>query len=230
MRQWETIAFSLILWYNIFKKIRKGLIAMTINHRFLVVVDMQHDFIDGVLETPEAKAIVPKIRTLIDGLDKEKDYAIFTYDTHSKNYLKTAEGKHLPIPHCLVGTDGWKNVFSEAESVRTTNDSSLNHILIDRKSSFGSPELYNIIFKRMMSIQMEEWKHHDSDVKHEFQIELCGVCTDICVITNALVLKTMSPETPIYIHPNACAGVTPELHEAALKVMKSCQIDFLEDE
>ena len=164
----------------------------------LIVVDMQHDFVDGVLGTPEAKAIVSKIEKKVKS--KQYNKVFFTFDSHDNSYLNTMEGKKLPIKHCLVGTHGWSSAL----------DCSFNNNNMVIKQTFGC----------------QDWNYYISDVK---RIELCGVCTDICVITNALLLKTKFPEVPIIVDASCCAGTTPEAHKAALTVMKSCQIDVINE-
>ena len=165
----------------------------------LLVIDMQNDFIDGALGTPEAVAIVPKVREKIKNFDGT---VLFTRDTHGENYMETQEGKNLPVPHCIRGTDGWQ-IRPELEELRVTEP-------ID-KGTFGSDELGKIL----------------RDLNDEDPIGIItviGLCTDICVISNALLAKAFLPEVPIEVDASCCAGVTPESHENALKAMASCQI------
>ncbi len=165
----------------------------------LLVIDMQNDFIDGALGTPEAVAIVPKVREKIRSFDGT---VLFTRDTHGENYMETQEGKNLPVPHCIRGTDGWQ-IRPELEELRVTEP-------ID-KGTFGSDELGKIL----------------RDLNDEDPIGIItviGLCTDICVISNALLAKAFLPEVPIEVDASCCAGVTPESHENALKAMASCQI------
>lgn len=172
--------------------------------KFLVVVDMQKDFVDGALGTAEAVAIVPKVAEKIRTFDGE---VFATFDTHYDNYMQTAEGKHLPVPHCIKGTEGWqldKNV------ARTLEDRAYTAV---EKNTFGSVDLPNLIFEAAQG--------------DEFTLELIGLCTDICVVSNALLLKARFPEAPITVDAACCAGVTPEAHEAALATMKSCQIEII---
>ena len=174
--------------------------------KILVVVDMQNDFIDGALGTPEARAIVPNVAAKVAEYSNEDCAIVFTRDTHQTNYLNTNEGKHLPVEHCIYHTHGWeinKDVYTPFYSY-----------IVD-KDTFGSVDLPGAIGRIMRN--REEWKL-DS-------IELCGVCTDICVISNALILKAEYTETPMFVDSSCCAGVTPAKHEAALEVMRSCQID-----
>lgn len=169
--------------------------------KVLVVIDMQNDFIDGALGTNEAEKIVPLVKEKIDLYRKNGDTVIFTRDTHKKNYLESAEGKKLPVPHCIEGTKGW-----EISSELCVADSKI----ID-KPTFGSTEL-------------SEYLKSLTDIE---EIEFIGLCTDICVISNTLIVKATFPETKITVDSKCCAGVTPESHENALKAMQMCQIDII---
>lgn len=169
---------------------------------FLIVVDMQKDFVDGSLGTKEAQAIVPRVIEKIQNFDGE---LFVTYDTHFEDYLDTAEGKKLPVPHCIYGTAGWEL----ADGVREVVED-LPHIKV-QKYTFGSTTLPHLI--------------NEFADEEEFDLELIGLCTDICVVSNALLLKANFPEVPISVDASCCAGVTPALHEAALQTMRSCQID-----
>lgn len=177
----------------------------------LIVVDMQNDFIDGALGTAEAQAIVPKV------LDRVKFYkargweVYFTQDTHDHNYLDTVEGKHLPIKHCIRDTEGWQIHESLQPYVIDFSGKSYKDVNIIRKDRFG----YNgwVLWE-------QEWDNAE--------IQICGLCTDICVISNALLLKSEFPEAEIFVDPELCAGTVPAKHDAAIKVMKSCQITILE--
>ncbi len=173
--------------------------------KILVIIDMQNDFIDGALGSCEAQAIVPDIVRKI----KEYDGDIFlTLDTHYENYMQTNEGKNLPVPHCIKGTSGH-------ELGQEIKDALLDRIYTSvEKNTFGSTALVRII--------EEEYK------TGEISFELCGLCTDICVVSNALMLKAYFPEAPISVDASCCAGVTPEKHKAALETMRSCQIDIIE--
>lgn len=166
----------------------------------LCVIDMQNDFIDGALGTAEAVAIVDNVRDKIEEYQKNGDLVIFTRDTHYENYMDTAEGKNLPVPHCIKGNDGWQ-ISAKLEVLDST--------IID-KPTFGSVELGEYI----------------ANLHNVEKIELVGLCTDICVISNALLLKAIMPETPICVDPSCCAGVTPESHNNALSAMKMCQIEI----
>ncbi|MBR3646080.1 MAG: cysteine hydrolase [Lachnospiraceae bacterium] len=169
----------------------------------LVVVDMQKDFIDGALGTKEAVAIVDNVKKKIEKYRKEGNQIIFTRDTHGIDYLNTQEGKNLPVEHCIEGTEGWQ-IAKELE-VRP-EDTVINKI------SFGHNWYKDI--------------ENNPDFIKGDEIELVGLCTDICVISNALGLKTMFPERPITVDASCCAGVTPQSHTNALEAMKMCQISI----
>jgi len=165
----------------------------------LLVIDMQNDFIDGALGTKEAVVIVPAVKAKIENFDGT---VLFTRDTHETCYMDTQEGKNLPVPHCIRGTDGWQ-IRPELDALRKTE-------AID-KPTFGSKELGTIL------TEMNEKDEIGS-------ITLIGLCTDICVISNAMLVKAFLPEVPIIVDSACCAGVTPESHENALKAMQVCQI------
>lgn len=166
--------------------------------KILIVVDMQNDFIDAALGTKEAQAIVPNVKKKIEEYKARGDEVIFTRDTHFENYLKTNEGKHLPVEHCIKHTYGWQ-ISDELNTEGST--------IID-KTTFG----------------YRSWWGWEFNVD---EIELCGLCTDICVVSNALILKAQYPEVDITIDASCCAGVTPETHQAALTTMKMCQINIV---
>lgn len=172
--------------------------------KILVVIDMQNDFIDGALGTKEAVAIVPKTAEKIRLYPS--DCVIATRDTHQINYLQTSEGRHLPVEHCIEGTKGWE--------LREELQKLLTGAVILNKPSFGSLELPETV-KRLVG-------------NEEFELELIGLCTDICVVSNALLLKVAFPEVPIRVDAACCAGVTPDSHRAALQTMKMCQIEVIE--
>ena len=172
--------------------------------KVLVVVDMQQDFVNGALGSPAAQAIVPNVAEKIRQYRENGDYVICTRDTHEKNYLQTQEGRNLPVPHCIRGTDGWKIL----EDLHCTD------LPVVDKVTFGSRQLPEILEKTFPGGSMES-------------IQLVGLCTDICVISNAMVLKAFFPETPIIVDPACCAGVTPQSHSNALEAMKVCQIQVL---
>ena len=168
---------------------------------FLIVVDMQKDFVDGALGTPEAVAIVPNVVKKIEEFDGE----IFaTLDTHTENYMQTMEGKNLPVPHCIKGTDGWLLNEDVAAALEKKGYTKVE------KMTFGSVNLPALLMNQV--------------AKEPCDIELIGLCTDICVVSNALLMKAFFYETPICVDAACCAGVTPEKHAAALETMRSCQI------
>ena len=172
------------------------------SRKIIIVIDMQNDFIDGSLGTKEAEAIVPAVIEKIKEYPKQDVYA--TRDTHPKDYLNTQEGKNLPVEHCIKGTKGWEIKAGIAELIQE------NHIF--DKQTFGSVQLAEAVKK------MNE--------EEPLEIELIGLCTDICVVSNALLLKAFMPEVRISVDSSCCAGVTPEKHEAALETMRSCQIQI----
>ena len=169
--------------------------------KLLIVVDMQKDFVDGALGSPEAVAIVPNVVKKIEGFDGD---IIVTYDTHEDNYMQTQEGKHLPVPHCIKGTPGWEL----DERVQAALDQKTYTVI--EKPTFGSTALMDLI-KTVYD-------------PAELEIELIGLCTDICVVSNALLLKASFLETTVSVDSSCCAGVTPESHNAALLTMKMCQV------
>ena len=169
--------------------------------KVLVVVEMQNDFIDAALGTKEAVAIVPGVNEKIENFD---GVVLFTRDTHETYYLDTQEGQKLPVPHCIRDTEGWQ-IRSELDALRKTEP-------ID-KETFGSTDLAGEL------VAMNE----DNEIK---SITFVGLCTDICVISNALLAKASLPEVPIIVDAKCCAGVTPESHENALKAMEACQIQI----
>lgn len=172
--------------------------------RMLVVVDMQNDFIDGALGTEAAKAIVPKV---IQKIRDFKGQIFYTRDTHDENYLDTQEGKNLPVKHCIMDTHGWQLQEDIDELAKERRS------MIFDKPTFGSLALAGCLngIQKVASID---------------EIELVGLCTDICVISNALLLKAALPDTKIIVDSSCCAGVTPESHENALKAMAMCQVEI----
>ena len=167
--------------------------------RTLIVVDMQKDFIDGALGTREAQLILPNVKKKIAEYQAGGGEIIFTRDTHQSGCLETNEGRHLPVVHCIEGTEGWK-IWEGLE---------VPGALYVDKPTFG--------YIDWAKYQLED-------------VELIGVCTDICVVSNALILKAIYPEIRIKVDADCCAGVTPESHRAALQTMKMCQIKVLEGE
>lgn len=166
--------------------------------KYLIVVDMQNDFVRGALGSADAEAIVCDVAELVRGFDGE---IIFTRDTHYENYSDTQEGKRLPVKHCIKDTDGWQIIDELIPYVSRVVD----------KPTFGSTELAELI----------------KIIGEPSEITLCGLCTDICVISNAMLLKAAFPETVIKVFAKACAGVTPESHNIALSAMRAVQIDVI---
>ena len=192
--------------------------------KVLVVVDMQNDFCgpDGVLTTPEAQAIVPKVAQYIRDSADKNTILLFTRDTHDADYLNTQEGKKLPIPHCLKDTYGWELAPEIEEAIYDTRGEYFDfdtyfpfvsdHII--NKPTFGSVDFQNLLY-----ILDEE-----DDIK---EITFLGVCSDICVISNAMLAKATLPEATIKVVADCCAGVSPERHNAALEAMDYCQIEIV---
>ncbi|WP_191016949.1 cysteine hydrolase family protein [Treponema zioleckii] len=173
--------------------------------KILLVIDMQNDFIDAALGTKEAVAIVENVKSKIKSYEKSNIFA--TRDTHEENYLETQEGEHLPVRHCIRGTEGWQ--------IRKDIQELLDESKIFDKPTFGSLRLAQTI------------KEMYENEKGELEVEICGLCTDICVVSNALLLKATLPEMKISLDPKCCAGVTPQKHDAAIETMRSCQIQII---
>lgn len=185
----------------------------------LIIVDMQNDFIDGSLGTPEAQTIVPKVIEKMREFEGYDTLLLFTKDTHYENYLDTQEGKNLPVPHCISMTDGWSINKDIASYAKTNNffTYSSKEIINSRilKETFGSVDLAELL--KMNAERIDE-------------VILVGLCTDICVISNALLIKAFLPEMKITVDAACCAGVTPESHKNALAAMKMCQINVINEE
>ncbi len=171
----------------------------------LIVVDMQKDFVTGALASAEAQAILPKVKEKIEVYDRAGKEIIFTRDTHGEDYMQTNEGKHLPVPHCIKGTDGWQICAELTDGITS------EYKTVD-KPTFGF-----LGWKEVLASETADGSDLD--------IEMIGVCTDICVVSNALILKAMYPEATVRVDAGCCAGVTPEAHAAALATMRSCQVD-----
>ena len=182
--------------------------------KILVVVDMQNDFIDGSLGTPEAKDIVGNVCNKIEGFN---GLIYATKDIHDEGYLDTLEGKHLPVEHCIRGTEGIEICGCVFEHLCKVNN---DNVQVVRKHTFASTSL-------VKSIKKDE--KYAKKLGMDIEIELIGLCTDICVISNALLLKAYFPETKITVDASCCAGSTPEKHKMALEVMKSCHIDVINE-
>lgn len=166
--------------------------------KLLVVVDMQKDFVDGGLGTKEACDIVGNVLDKVKDAKEDETDIVFTRDTHEENYLRTQEGRYLPVVHCVKGTPGWEIVECLKPYAWKVID----------KTTFGSTEL----------------AHYAAQHRYT-EIELVGLCTDICVVSNALILKAALPETLVKVDASCCAGVTPESHDAALTTMRMCQVE-----
>ena len=173
--------------------------------KILVVIDMQNDFVRGSLSNPAAEAIVPKIKERIKAARENKEMVIFTQDTHMEDYLETEEGKKLAIEHCIYGTDGWQIVDELKDDAG----------LCVLKPSFASFDLIDRI--QTLSNSMNERP----------EIEICGVCTDICIVSNALMLRSAFYNDKVAVNESLCAGTTKEKHDAAIAVMRSCMIDII---
>jgi nicotinamidase-related amidase len=192
--------------------------------KVLIVVDMQKDFVDGSLGTPEAQAIVPLVAETIEQMADTNTVVIFTKDTHSENYMQTLEGKNLPVPHCIQGSSGhgivdpvfiaYINVMEKYMSGYDACPVSDQNPIIVKKPTFGSVELQNILYDMDDRLGVEE-------------ITLMGLCTGICVMSNAILAKATLPEVPVNVVADCCACVTPESHKTALEAMKLCQINII---
>lgn len=169
--------------------------------KVLIVIDMQNDFIDGALKNNEAISIVGNVAEKVKANREAGNPIIFTRDTHASDYLETIEGKYLPVPHCIKGTDGWQ-ITSEIEVLDSDK-------IID-KPTFGSLELAEYL----ATLDFDE-------------VEIIGVCTDICVISNVMIVKAKFPEKEIFVDSSCCAGVTLESHDNALAAMKMCHIQVI---
>jgi nicotinamidase-related amidase len=179
--------------------------------KVLVVIDMQNDFITGSLGTPEARAIVPNVQKKVDEAIKNGDMVVYTRDTHQENYLETMEGKKIPIKHCIEDTVGWEI----ADEVLPTGN--VENVYFVNKPTFGDHCLPSLL---------SAFADSKCGLNYGDEIELVGLCTDICVVSNALLLKSyFYNDIEISVDATCCAGVTPETHEAALKTMEMCQIN-----
>lgn len=175
--------------------------------KILIVVDMQNDFIDCALGTPEAKMVYFNVKKMLEEIP-DNVRVIFTQDTHDTSYLRSFEGKKLPVEHCIKDTEGW------CIPKELTAPFCYSPYCIE-KPTFGSIELMNIL---------KEWVN---DIDDEYEFEFCGLCTDICVVSNVLLTKAFFPDVKISVRADCCAGSTPEKHAAALEVMKSCHIEVI---
>lgn len=192
--------------------------------KVFVVVDMQNDFISGSLGTPEAEAIVPKVAECIKQFANEDTIILFTADTHQSNYLATREGRNLPVTHCIEGTWGWHihpdigkvylDCYSKYNKYEIQNPYCDDNII--RKPTFGSIELQNLLFEI-------------DDVFGIDEITLVGLCTGICVLSNAVLAKATLPEVNVQVIADCCACVSPESHKIAIEAMRLCQIEIVEE-
>lgn len=183
--------------------------------KVLVVVDMQNDFITGSLGTPEAQAIVPNVREKIRRAMYNGDIVVFTRDTHNSDYLSSKEGKKLPVTHCVYRTPGW---YIPEELLPPFT---YENVRVFDKHTFG----YKKLPEKIRELMQEYTDHYYLPNGFE-EIELVGLCTDICVVSNAMLLKAeFYNDTEISVDASCCAGTSPETHEAALKVMEMCQIN-----
>jgi len=175
--------------------------------KLLIIVDVQKDFVDGTLGSNQAQAIVPHVKAKINEYANRNDEIIFTRDTHQANYLETQEGKNLPVEHCITGTDGWM-IYDGLDR------DCLSCRYLD-KLSFGWPNWDKTLGQIINKID---------------EIEICGLCTDICVVSNALIIKAHFPEIKVTVDAECCAGVTEESHKAALLTMKMCQVNIINND
>lgn len=174
---------------------------MSMAKNVLAVIDMQNDFIDGTLGTKEAEAIVERVAGQIRDFDGQ---VVYTRDTHFEDYLNTQEGEKLPVTHCIKGTKGWQ-IRADLMALQDENTR------IFDKLTFGSVELAQYL----------------KEIEDLESVTLIGLCTDICVISNAMVIKAFMPEVTVKVKADCCAGVTPQSHDNALEAMKMCQIEIL---
>ena len=187
--------------------------------KLLVLVDLQNDFIDGALGSPEAQAIVPKVVEKLKNTNMRETLVLLTKDTHYDDYLDTLEGQMLPVKHCIENTHGWsinKSISQVADYTPGKLVCSTDKIKKSRiyKNTFGSDDLRDLLVEHKDMID---------------EIEFCGLCTDICVVSNVLMARQAMPNTKIVVDASCCAGVTPAKHLAALEVMKSCQIEVINE-
>lgn len=179
--------------------------------KILIVIDMQTDFISGQLGTKEAQGIIPNVVNKIKEYHKNGHIVLSTQDTHYENYLETQEGELLPIPHCIEGTTGW-NIVTEVQQELDKMPELSEYV---RKTTFGYAELGSVISNLLRC--------------DDYEVELVGVCTDICVVANALIIKTHCPEIKVFVDASCCAGTSIENHRHALATMKSCQVHVINE-
>jgi nicotinamidase-related amidase len=196
--------------------------------KVLVIVDMQNDFVDGALGTPEAQAIVPKVADYIREHVDENTVLLITKDTHNTNYMETLEGKNLPVAHCIKNTHGWELAPAIQEAIYDTRekynsfDSYFPYVgdHIIEKPTFGSVDFQNLLY-------VLDEDTYTGRVGQVEEITLMGLCTGICVLSNAILAKATFPEVPVRVVADCCACVTPTSHQTALDAMKLCQIEIV---
>ena len=183
--------------------------------KIAIVIDMQNDFLTGALANPDAVSIIPSVIEEI----KSADFVVYTRDTHGKDYMDSQEGKNLPIQHCIDATWGWE-IVDELNPQTLVNNNVLagKRWYIFNKPTFGSVNIWNGIVGNFPDLILDN---------EDVEITFCGTCTDICVVSNALIVKSLYPEVVVNVKADACAGLTPEKHKAALEVMSSCQINII---
>lgn len=181
--------------------------------KITIVVDMQNDFLTGALANPDAVSIIPSVLEEI----KTADYVVYTRDTHGSDYMETQEGKKLPVPHCINETWGWQ-IVDELNPNSIPNLNGTTSWSVVNKPTFGYVNIWkDHVFSSLM----------DTIGQNNIEVTFCGTCTDICVVSNALIVKSLYPEAIVNVKADACAGLTPEKHKAALEVMSSCQINVI---
>ena len=179
--------------------------------KVLVVVDMQNDFLTGALKNDEGVKVIPHIKGKLENAGKDT-LVCFTRDTHFEDYLETEEGKNLPVVHCIYGTEGWQ-ITDELNPLKDGKALPANTFVFD-KYTFGSRQFASFLSENSARID---------------EIELVGVCTDICVISNAMLAKATLPNIPVYVDAAGCAGVTPATHDNAIEAMKMCHIHIVNE-
>ena len=181
--------------------------------KITIVIDMQNDFLTGALANPDAVSIIPSVLEEI----RKADYVVYTRDTHGSDYMETQEGKKLPVPHCINGTWGW-NIVEELMPRNIESVINAGNWVIFDKPSFGYVNIWNGIIGNFPDLILNN---------EGVEVTFCGTCTDICVVSNAMIVKSLYPELVVNVKADACAGLTPEKHKAALDVMSSCQINII---
>lgn len=193
--------------------------------KILMIIDMQNDFISGVLGTPEAQAIVPKVVEKIK--DKNYDLVIMTQDVHYDGYMNHREGRYLPVPHCIDNTWGWAISDDVVDALFETIDS--RQAICREKNNFALEDnIKGLILEFIEGYYQEYFSMNDQG--EDFEFEFVGLCTDICVVSNAFAIRQAFPEAEITIDASCCAGTTPEAHKAALMTMKSCQMNIINED